>query len=414
MKHLYNFGIRCYTTAIAIAALTNHKAKLWHNGRKGLIEDIEQRLSTRCAKQRVWIHVASLGEFEQARPIIEKIRELNIDTEIVVTFFSPSGYEIRKGYALVDEIFYLPADTPRNAKRFIDAVNPTIAIFIKYEFWLNYLAELKSRKIATYLASAIFREESIFFKPWGKIWRKALSTFSTIFVQNDDSVRLLKKLGYDNVVVAGDTRFDRVAAIAKNGKHVPIIEQFIGTKRAFVAGSTWRKDEELLVDLANDNPEIKFIIVPHEIDKAHIQNLIDDCGGRAICYSECSGTTNYDNYQILILNTIGLLSTVYRYATWAYIGGGFGMGIHNTLEAAIYGLPIAFGPRYKKFNEAKEMIACGVAKSVSTYKELSEWFTPLRDDAELWQQKHTAAQEYTKKNIGATDLIIEEIFGEHR
>jgi 3-deoxy-D-manno-octulosonic-acid transferase len=414
MKHLYNFGIRCYTAAIAIAALTNPKAKLWHNGRKGLIEHIEQRLATRSKKQRVWIHAASLGEFEQARPIIEKIDELGIGTEIIVTFFSPSGYEIRKTYPLAKEIFYLPADTPSNAKRFIDAINPSIAIFIKYDFWLNYLTELRHRQIPTYLVSAIFREESIFFKPWGEIWRNALSTFRTMFVQNDTSKILLNRLGYDNCIVAGDTRFDRVSAIANSGNRVPIIESFRGNKATFVAGSTWRKDEDILVDLANDNPDVKFVIAPHEIENNNIENIRKRCRGGAICYTECCDSTNYDNYQVLILNTIGLLSTAYKYATWAYVGGGFGAGIHNTLEPAIYGLPIAFGPRYEKFNEAVEMIARGGARCINNYNELSEWFAPLRNNSNEWQRAHTATREYTDKNRGATELIVKEIFGECR
>lgn len=408
MNPLYNIGIWCYTSAIALAATVNPKARLWHRGRKGLMERIEQRMAT-LPTPRVWIHVASLGEFEQARPIIEQIRQQQHNVAIVVTFFSPSGYEIRKEYPLADAIFYLPADTPHNAKRLLDIINPQIAIFIKYEYWLNYLNELRRREITTFLVSAIFRKESIFFKPWGSIWRQALATFSTIFVQNSNSQHLLKQIGIERVVVCGDTRFDRVMTIASTSKPIPAIESFARGKRLFVAGSTWPKDEEMIVELANNNPNIGFIIAPHELESQHITSIINRCRGGAIRYSEWHSCSDAQRHQVMILDTMGMLASAYRYATWAYIGGGFGAGIHNTLEPAVYGLPIAFGPRYHKFNEACEMISRGAARSIRNYEELAAWFEQMSDNATLWQQAHDATKRYTAESCGATARIMEDI-----
>lgn len=409
MKGLYNIAIHLYTAAITIAAAVNPKARLWIKGRRGLMERIEKQISERSTRPRVWFHIASLGEFEQARPIIEQLREQRGDIEIIITFFSPSGYEIRKSYPLADAIFYLPADTPKNARRLIKAINPDVAVFIKYEFWLNYLAELRRCNIPTLLVSAIFRRESIFFHPWGKIWRDALATFSNIFVQNDNSKLLLKELGIERVTVAGDTRFDRVRAIAHEAREIAFIKELRGLNPLFVAGSTWRRDEELITTLANDNPEIKFVIAPHEIEDSHIEDIVKRCRGGAIRYTQCDTTTPVADYQVIILDTMGMLSATYRYATWAYVGGGFGTGIHNTLEPAVYGLPIVFGPRYQKFNEAVEMVERGIARSISNYAELSEWFAPLRDNATLWQQLHNAALTYTSSNCGATERICEAI-----
>lgn len=409
MKGLYNIAIHLYTAAITIAAAVNPKARLWIKGRRGLMERIEKQISERSTRPRVWFHIASLGEFEQARPIIEQLREQRGDIEIIITFFSPSGYEIRKSYPLADAIFYLPADTPKNARRLIKAINPDVAVFIKYEFWLNYLAELRRCNIPTLLVSAIFRRESIFFHPWGKIWRDALATFSNIFVQNDNSKLLLKELGIERVTVAGDTRFDRVRAIAHEAREIAFIKEFRGLNPLFVAGSTWRRDEELITTLANDNPEIKFVIAPHEIEDSHIEDIVKRCRGGAIRYTQCETTTPVADYQVIILDTMGMLSATYRYATWAYVGGGFGTGIHNTLEPAVYGLPIVFGPRYQKFNEAVEMVGRGIARSISNYAELSEWFAHLRDNATLWQQLHNAALTYTSSNCGATERICEAI-----
>ncbi len=407
---LYNFGLIIYRFAIRIAALRNIKAQKWIEGRRGLMRRLEEAVDP--AARTVWVHVASLGEFEQGRPVIEKIREEHPEYRILVTFFSPSGYEIRKNYAGADHIFYLPLDTPRNMRRFMDIVKPEIAIIVKYEFWLNMLAELRRRKIRTFIISAIFRRNSVFFRPViGSLWRQALESFETMFVQNEESKQLLAKLGFDNVVVAGDTRFDRVAAIAASARKVDIIEKFRGTSRLFVAGSTWGPDEELLIRLVNDNPDIKFVIAPHEMDEGRIGNLLAQTRGGGVRYTRCDATTDLAPAQLLVLDTVGLLSSVYGYATWSYIGGGFGVGIHNTLEAATFGLPIAFGPNYRKFKEARDMVTLGAAKPIASYEELRGWFEPLRDDSAHLDRTSRIAKDYTSGHQGATNIIVKTLFG---
>ena len=274
---IYNFGLALYAWVIRLIAPRHAKARLWSEGRRDLFERMAGTIDP--GARIVWIHTASLGEFEQGRPIIERIRRERPEYKILVTFFSPSGYEIRKNYPGADYIFYLPIDTPANARRFLDIAHPEIAVFVKYEFWLNLLAELRRRSIRTYIVSAIFRRNSIFFRPYGGMWRQALETFDTLFVQNDESKSLLAELGFDNVVVAGDTRFDRVAEIAAAAKRIEIAERFKGGSRLFVAGSTWSPDEELLIRLMNDNPDIKFIVAPHEMDESRIARLMDETRG---------------------------------------------------------------------------------------------------------------------------------------
>ena len=360
--------------------------------------------------RKVWIHAASLGEFEQGRPIIERIRRDMPDAVIIVTFFSPSGYEIRKNYPLADHIFYLPSDTPANVRRFIDAVHPDVAIFIKYEFWLNYLNELHRRKIPTYLVSAIFRPAQVHFRLWGGMWLRALECYNTIFVQDEASKHLLEGVGFTHAVVAGDTRFDRVAEIARNAKRIPIIEYFAMGTPLFVAGSTWGKDEELLIQLINTNPDIRFVIAPHEMDESRMRRLEREIEGGAVRYTRANESNDFSNVQVLILDTIGLLSSAYSYARWAYIGGGFGVGIHNTLEAATFGLPIAFGPNYHKFREACDMIELGAATSVTSAAELIAWIEPIKADGEALQKASSSARSYTKEHCGATDTIMRVVF----
>lgn len=407
---LYNIGMYLYQKAIGVAALRNPKARQWREGRRNIFERLRQSINTN--DRIVWVHCASLGEFEQGRPIIERIREQRPDLKILLTFFSPSGYEIRKNYTGADYIFYLPIDRKSYARRFLEITKPEAAIFIKYEFWLNYLGELRRRKIATYVVSAIFRRDSVFFRPWGGAWRKALGTFSTIFVQNEESKALLGELGMTNVVVAGDTRFDRVAAIAKAAKRIDTVERFRGESHLFVAGSTWGPDEELLIELTNENPSIRFVVAPHEMDETRIQHIIDSVNGGAVRYTQTDENTTFDTVQVLILDTVGILSSVYGYADWAYIGGGFGVGIHNTLEAATFGLPIVFGPNYRKFKEARDMVSLGAATSIKSADELKAWFAPLRDNDDYRAAVSRKAKKYTESNLGATELICNEVIGE--
>ena len=409
MMLIYNICIALYARLVGLVGLWNQKARLWSNGRKGIFKKMQQ--SIKPTDKIVWIHVASLGEFEQGRPIIEQMRKQNLDYKILVTFFSPSGYEIRKNYNGADYIFYLPADTPHNVKRFLDIVNPEIAIFVKYEFWLNYLYELKRRKVRTFVISAIFRKNSTFFKWYGAKWRQALESFEQMFVQNEESKTLLHSIGFDNVIVAGDTRFDRVAELAQAVKPIELVERFKQDNRLFVAGSTWGPDEDILQELINDNADIKFVVAPHEMEEGRIQKIISATKAGAVRYTRCDENTDFSNTQVLILDTIGILSSVYSYATWSYIGGGFGVGIHNTLEAATFALPIAFGPNYHKFKEARDMIALGAATKVESTEDLKAWFEPLRDDAEHLNKVSATAKSYTLQNQGATKMIMQTLFG---
>ena len=406
----YNLGLILYAWAVRLAALRHKKARLWIDGRRDLFRRMRETIDPEA--RIIWIHVASLGEFEQGRPIIENLRRTHPEYKILLTFFSPSGYEIRKDYSGVDYIFYLPIDTPSNARRFLDIAHPEIAIFVKYEYWLNLLRELRRRKVRTYIVSAIFRRNSIFFRPYGGWWRQALETFDVLFVQNEESKELLATLGFDNVLVAGDTRFDRVAEITRTAKRIDIIDRFKGDSRLFVAGSTWGPDEELLIRLINDNPEVKFIIAPHEMDEGRIARIIGEVRGGTLRYTQCTSRTGYGSRQVLILDTVGILASVYSYATWSYIGGGFGVGIHNTLEAATFGLPVAFGPNYEKFKEARDLVTLGAARSVSDYAQLREWFTPLRDNEVFLQKTSRIAKDYTTRHQGATSIIIKTIFQE--
>lgn len=404
---LYNFCVAVYARLIALASLWNPKAKLWTTGRKNVFERMARAISP--SDRIVWIHVASLGEFEQGRPLMEQIRKQYPEFKILLTFFSPSGYEVRKDYKGADYIFYMPIDTSRNVGRFLDIAHPEIAVFVKYEFWLNYLRQLKARGTRTYVISSIFRRNSIFFRSYGFLWRQALDAFDRIFVQNEESRELLHGIGFDNVIVAGDTRFDRVAAIAEAVKRIDAIETFKGDAPLFIAGSTWRPDEEILMELIADNPRIKFVIAPHEMDEARINRIMTQTCGRAVRYTHCDAQS-LARSQVLILDTVGILASVYRYASWAYIGGGFGVGIHNTLEAATFALPIAFGPNYAKFKEARDMVALGAATKVESAEELKRWFAPLRDDSVLRAKVSSTAKDYTVKNQGATSLIMRVAF----
>ena len=406
---LYNFGLTLYVWLIRLVAPRHPKARLWIDGRKDLYKRMAETIDP--TDRIVWVHVASLGEFEQGRPIIERIRKTHPEYKILLTFFSPSGYEVRKNYQGVDYIFYLPIDTPRNARRFLDAAHPEIAIFVKYEFWLNLLRDLRRRKVRTYIVSAIFRRNSIFFRPYGGMWRQALESFDVMFVQNEESKKLLAGLGFDNVIVAGDTRFDRVAEIARAARHIDVIDRFKGDNRLFIAGSTWEPDEELLIRLMNDNPDVKFVVAPHEMDESRIARLMAETKGGALRYTQCTPRTTYGSRQLLILDTVGILASVYGYATWSYIGGGFGVGIHNTLEAATFGLPIAFGPNYEKFKEARDLVTLGAATPIHSYEELKTWFTPLRDDEHLLQQCSRIAKDYTTAHQGATNIVLHTVFG---
>lgn len=403
MAIFYNIGIYAYTFAIRLAAPFHEKAALWVKGRKGIRGKI---LSLPRGKERlIWFHAASLGEFEQGRPVMEALKQANPDLKILLTFFSPSGYEIRKNYAGADYIFYLPSDTPRNASCFIRHFRPDAAVFIKYEFWYNYLKELHRHQIPTYLISAIFRREQPFFKRWGTLHRRMLGFFTRLFVQDEESVALLTSLGIQNIQQTGDTRFDRVEQIAKAAQDIEKVERFCNGQPAVVCGSTWPPDEELLFDYINtDKSGYKWILAPHEIGETHIKSILEKCKKRAVRYSILS--TSPETYDVLIIDCIGLLSAVYRYGKIAYIGGGFGAGIHNTLEAAVYGIPVIFGPKYQKFKEAVQLIRQGGAFSIHNARELQEVLGSLIQHPSIAETAGQHARAYVESQLGATQVIL--------
>jgi 3-deoxy-D-manno-octulosonic-acid transferase len=354
----------------------------------------------------IWFHAASLGEFEQGRPMIETIRKRYPQYEILLTFFSPSGYEVRKNYEGADVICYLPFDTPFKVRKFLNLANPYMAVFIKYEFWLNYLTELKRRGIKTYLISAVFRPNQLFFKWYGAWYRKALLCYERLFVQDEDSRKLLAGYGIDNVEVCGDTRFDRVLEIQRNARLMPEVESFAEEgKLMLVAGSSWPEDEEFIIPYFNTHPEVKLIIAPHEIHREHllyIQSLLNRPSIRLSESSEESLRTN----DCLIIDSFGLLSSIYRYGDVAYIGGGFGGGIHNTLEAAVYGIPVVFGPKYHKFKEAKNLINCGGGFSVDNETAFAGCMKNFISDPESRRIAGAAAGDFVYKNAGAIEKIL--------
>lgn len=404
-----------YFLLIKLAALLGHrKAKLLVQGQAAALKSVQEQPLPQG--KTIWFHAASVGEFEQARPIIERLRTEHPSTPILLTFYSPSGYEMRKNYDKVDRVLYLPFATRRQARTFLDAVQPRMAIFVKYEFWPAYLKELAQRNIPTYLISAIFRPTQLFFKRYGRGYLKLLKCFTRIYVQDEDSKTLLANHGIENVRIAGDTRFDRVTEIAGQAKPIRNVEFFLGATnvrtinrdplRTIVAGSTWPKDEELLARYIETHPDTRLILVPHEIHEEHMHSIFCQFDGHHVRYTEAN-TMNLSHTRTLVVDTMGLLSSIYRYADVAYVGGGFGVGIHNTIEAAVYGIPVLFGPNYHNFREAKGLIAAGAAFSVSDYKT----FEAAMDKAFL--EKETmgrAAGDYVRSELGATEQIYKELF----
>jgi 3-deoxy-D-manno-octulosonic-acid transferase len=354
----------------------------------------------------IWFHAASLGEFEQGRPMIETIRKQYPEYKILLTFFSPSGYEVRKNYDGADVICYLPFDTPYKVRKFLNLANPAMAVFIKYEFWLNYLTELKKHGVKTYLISAVFRPNQLFFKWYGRWYRKALKCFEILFVQDEDSKKLLAEYGINNVKVCGDTRFDRVLEIRHNARHLPEVEVFVkGDNPILIMGSSWPEDEEIIIPYFNRHSDMKLIIAPHEIHREHllyIQSLLNRPFIRMSESCEESLRTN----DCLIIDSFGLLSSIYRYGDVAYIGGGFGGGIHNTLEAAVYGVPVIFGPKYQKFKEAKSLIACGGGFSVDNATVFTDCMDYLISNPVSRRKAGMAASDFVHQNAGATKKIL--------
>ncbi len=410
MRFLYNISIHAYAWAIRIASVWNAKARLWVNGRKNVIEDIAAWRKNNEGKL-YWFHCASLGEFEQGRPLLEEIRKQQPAVKLLLTFFSPSGYEVRKNYSGADYICYLPADTPINAKQFIAAVKPTAVFFVKYEYWANYFFELKENVIPLYIVSAILRPEQRFFGVMKSFWKGVLQCVTHYFVQNETTLRLLKKNGFTNATLSGDTRFDRVASIQQNSKEIPELEVFSNNSFCIVGGSAWPEDEDLLIRYFNEHSsssqQLKLILVPHETDERHIAALQKKLP-QALRWSEREGQQMHDA-RCIIIDTIGLLSSIYRYADAVMIGGGFGKGIHNTLEAAAWSKPIFFGPNYHKFEEAKGLIDCVAAQSVTDYAQLKTWMDSILKDEMMRMKMGEAAGEFVLGNVGATERILKRL-----
>ncbi|RZK11772.1 MAG: 3-deoxy-D-manno-octulosonic acid transferase [Flavobacterium sp.] len=408
MFFLYNLVVQVASFLVKIVALFSPKIKLFVDGRKLVFPTLENELKP--TDRTIWFHAASLGEFEQGLPVIEKIKEEYPNHKIVVTFFSPSGYEVRKNSKVADVIVYLPLDTKSNAQKFIKAIHPDLVFFIKYEYWPNYLNELKQQQIPTYLISGIFREKQVFFKWYGGFYRKALDTFEHFFVQNAKSKELLLKIGKTNVTVSGDTRFDRVASILEKDNSLDFISEFKNDTLTIVVGSSWPKDETLLVDFINSNNyDVKFIIAPHNIKEEQIKQLENSISKKTVLFSEKEGKDLAD-FDVFIIDTIGILTKIYSYADIAYVGGGFGNpGVHNILEPATFGVPILIGPNFSHFAEAIALVNMEGCVSVSNQKELNEAFENLIQNEDIRFEKGHICSTFVQMNKNATEIILKNL-----
>ncbi len=406
---LYNLGIFFYHLAIGIASLWNPKAAFWIKGRRNVFERMTAAVNAGSGKL-IWMHCASLGEFEQGRPLLEAIKSTYPEYRILLTFFSSSGYEIRKNYPGVDYIFYLPDDSAANAKKLIEISQPVLAIFVKYEFWHYYLNQLRKSYIPTLLLSATFRGNQTFFKPWGGFWKRILECFQVIFVQDINSEGLLNKLGFKGrIILSGDTRFDRVLEIASGNAGLPLIEKFCEDKKVIVAGSTWLEDEEVMDHFAKSNPEIKFVIAPHEIAESRLKE-VEKLFVNTIRFSDWQKNPELpaeNAPNVLIIDNIGMLSKLYLYADITYIGGAFGGdGIHNVLEAVVYSKPVVFGPAYDHFHEAVELVDLGAAETVENALELENVFNSLLQNDQIRADKGRIAGNYVREKAGATKIVM--------
>ncbi|WP_299063073.1 glycosyltransferase N-terminal domain-containing protein [uncultured Polaribacter sp.] len=403
MKFLYNLVLFKATILLPIIGFFNKKIKLFINGRKEVFSKIEVLKN----EHTIWFHVASLGEFEQARPIIEELKKENYKYKILVTFFSPSGYEIRKNYKLADVVCYLPLDTKSNAKKFIEIVNPKMAIFIKYEFWPNILNQLKTKEIPTILVSGILRDKQLFFKSYGGFMRESLKAFHYFFVQNQESKKLLNSINFTNVTVAGDTRFDRVSKILEQDNSLDFITEFKSGKYTLVAGSTWQEDEKLLVNYINNNAgeDEKFIIAPHNIKTDAVLELQKSINKKTVLFSNRSNK-NLSEYQVFIIDTIGILTKIYAAANVAYVGGGLNTGLHNILEPATFGISVVIGNKYDKFKEAVDLVKIGGCLSIKNQEEFTKTLLKLKEDESFRNLTGVINKRYIKDNLGATTQII--------
>lgn len=450
---MYNIAIYIYLIGVAIGSLFNKKIKKMWRGEREAVDLLKEKVDPTA--KYVWFHAASLGEFEQGRPLIEQLRATHPEYKILLTFFSPSGYEVRKNYEGADIVCYLPLDTIRNARRFLRAVHPVMAFFIKYEFWYNYLHILRHRGVPVYSVSSIFRPGQVFFKWYGRNYAKVLHCITHFFVQNEVSLQLLKGIGIDEATVVGDTRFDRVLQIKEQAKKLPIVEAFKGINgrgdackdnlsedackgalsedackgdlsengckddlsengskgcKVFVAGSSWQPDEDIFIRFFNDHPDWKLIIAPHVIGEDHLSYILDKLQMKAVRYTQATEQSAAEA-RCLIIDCFGLLSTIYRYGEIAYVGGGFGVGIHNVPEAAVWGVPVLFGPNNKRFQEAQDLLACKGSFEVTDYDSFNTIISRLFSDDKFLHQCGEASANYVKSRSGATDIIMKSVVG---
>lgn len=450
---MYNIAIYIYLIGVAIGSLFNKKIKKMWRGEREAVDLLKEKVDPTA--KYVWFHAASLGEFEQGRPLIEQLKATHPEYKILLTFFSPSGYEVRKNYEGADIVCYLPLDTIRNARRFLRAVHPVMAFFIKYEFWYNYLHILRHRGVPVYSVSSIFRPGQVFFKWYGRNYAKVLHCITHFFVQNEVSLQLLKGIGIDEATVVGDTRFDRVLQIKEQAKKLPIVEAFKGINgkgdackdelsedackddlsedackrvlskdackedlsedgckgcKVFVAGSSWQPDEDIFIRFFNDHPDWKLIIAPHVIGEDHLAYILDKLQMKAVRYTQATEQSAAEA-RCLIIDCFGLLSTIYRYGEIAYVGGGFGVGIHNVPEAAVWGVPVLFGPNNKRFQEAQDLLTCKGSFEVTDYDSFNTIISRLISDDKFRHQCGEASANYVKSRSGATDIIMKSVVG---
>ncbi|MBO0322972.1 3-deoxy-D-manno-octulosonic acid transferase [Muricauda sp. CAU 1633] len=406
-RFVYSMLVKLSWYALQVIALFNPKIKLFVSGRKETFAQLEATLLE--GSKSIWMHVASLGEYEQGLPILEQLRSAYPNHKIVLTFFSPSGYEVKKNTSAADVVVYLPMDTLSNASKFLDKTNPELAIFIKYEIWPNYLYQLQQRNIPTLLVSGRFLKKQIYFKPLGGFMRNSLKAISHFFVQDETSKRLLESINFKNTTVSGDTRFDRVSEILKQDNHLDFMSKFKGDAFCVVAGSTWPEDEEILINFINSTKHpIKFVIAPHQIKQAHIDHITSAISKKTICYTQL-GNEDLSKYDVLIIDTIGLLTKIYSYADVAYVGGGFATGLHNTLEPAVFGIPVIIGPNFKGFKEADDLVAQKGILPIQNQENFTDLMNGFVTHPESVTKTGKINSNYINTNLGATTLAMNHI-----
>ncbi len=403
---IYNLAMYILELGVKLAALFSDKPAKMVKGHREVFDLLKSKIDRNA--RYIWFHAASLGEFEQGRPLIERIRKEYPQYKILQTFFSPSGYEVRKNYDGADIVCYLPIDTPSNVKKFVDLVNPCMVFFVKYEFWQNYLNTLYKKGIPVYSVSSIFRPGQIFFRWYGKSYQQVLKTFAHLFVQNEESKNLLAGIGVNHTTVVGDTRFDRVLDICAAAKQLPLVQKFKGDALTFVAGSSWGPDEDIFIKYFNAHPEMKLIIAPHVVNDGHLKEIESKLQRSYVRYTQVT-EENVEKADCLIIDCYGLLSSIYRYGEISYIGGGFGVGIHNVLEAAVYGIPVIFGPNNKKFREAQHLLANKGGFEINGYEDFELLMNKFLTDEAYLQQSGNAAGDYVKGNAGAMEKIMKRV-----